>query len=1417
MHDWVVSTRRDAATGRALTESYTDADGVVHTHDTSDYRLAKFKMEFKNHFDMHYSLIYYVYTFFALMVDQRAKNMFLTYWGSLGKWQPWFYDNDTCFGINNEGQLVLDYYHEDTDLLEGANVYNGQNSVLWCNFRDAFPSEIKSTYQNLRSNSILNYDELVEQFITKGSDKWSESIYNEDADFKYISMLHSDNDASNLGQVRGTGEEHLQYFFENRLNYCDGKWYAADYADDYVALRIYTPNTWAGVEPNANITVTPYSHMYAGVRYKANGTLYQQRAEANDPVTFVAPNETFNDTETAIYGASQLSSLGDLSPLYCGSINVSKATKLTELIIGSSARGYSNLNLNDLSVGTNNLLKTINVRNCPKLTDPLVLSGCQNIEYIYAGGSGITGIELAPSGYVKVLELPATLSNLTLTNQPYIESLTLEGYDSIKTLWLENCPTINSLNLLHQARNVERARLTNVNWSYEDTSALYELIDRNIAGIDENGTNIEHMWIDGTCHITSLTGAEYKEIRELYPYLKLTYDTLTSQLVYMNEDGTVEIHRETITNKGNGVEDPVATGTIETPTKESTAQYNFTYSGWSLTPGGNADANALIDVEGDRTVYVAFDKELRSYTVNFYDGETTLYTETVFYGFNATYSTTPTPSNEYLEFRGWKPEPVNISGDLNCYAQWYDMREISDDWATIAAACNDGSYVDKYQIGAYKPVEINYEDGTSETIDFEIIAQDHDELADGECRWEPAVANMGFRFEYGCVVVYNNKIHGFNGSNHNCYDGVAWTNIDTAPFTANYNTAVVYNDKIHAFANAYHYTWDETNGWVEIGNLLVNNVRNGSAVVCNGCIHLFDGYGYQKSHCVYDGTSWTRLANTSNHVVGGNAVVFNDEIYIYDAGGSLYKYNGSGWDLKYEFGGNGSRHNIFVYDNNMYVKYDSKVYIYDGTVITETSFLPYKAIGYPSVVYRDELHQLGFYDTTIDYSIQAHWKYAGARFVYQAQLGEAARYGHWSMYNDTVYNVYNTSVNTLNMSTYKKEALPNLPKGNAGHGKIVEYNGRIHVFTCTHYTDESCYFHYVYDDENQTWVEQEKGPINNYGCNVIASDDRIYHFNTWNSSIRTYDDVNGWSEPLTKNVSFSNNSVTIHNGELHGIGGGSSKEIYRYSLTDSTFVKVCDLPYNLNGCTLLSLNNRLYCVGGTTTPNSVHEFDGEKWNLLTVDTRYYYANKDTIYSPSTMWVYRNKIYIIYTLGIITRLENPRAPLTFLAKNLLRDGAHWNATTKEYNGKKYYNAGGWQISDVRTHLNETVYASLPDELRNVISTVIKVSDTSPSDQNLVDVTDTLWLPSAEEMGASSSNASIKSGQGMAYPVFTDNTSRIRAKLDSASEIYSLRTTNIKSNIHIFGVKADGTIDSNILVALNNSNYKGPFGVLPGFCI
>jgi hypothetical protein len=98
MYRWVYSTCQDNATNAQLSSSYKDVDGVTHTRDTKEYRLAKFKTEFKDHFDMDFTLVYYLYTFVMLMCDQRAKNQFLTSWD--GKiWFPWLYDNDKNFFI----------------------------------------------------------------------------------------------------------------------------------------------------------------------------------------------------------------------------------------------------------------------------------------------------------------------------------------------------------------------------------------------------------------------------------------------------------------------------------------------------------------------------------------------------------------------------------------------------------------------------------------------------------------------------------------------------------------------------------------------------------------------------------------------------------------------------------------------------------------------------------------------------------------------------------------------------------------------------------------------------------------------------------------------------------------------------------------------------------------------------------------------------------------------------------------------------------------------------------------------------------------------------------------------------------------------------------------------------------------------
>jgi hypothetical protein len=127
---------------------------------------------------------------------------------------------------------------------------------------------------------------------------------------------------------------------------------------------------------------------------------------------------------------------------------------------------------------------------------------------------------------------------------------------------------------------------------------------------------------------------------------------------------------------GDACYDPVITGKLGTPTKESTPQYYYTYDGWSLTEGGTEDENALSSVTSDRTVYAAFIANTRYYTVRFFDGETILKTESVAYGEKAT---PPDAFKDGYFLVGWGTDDFTITQDADFYSEW----EIDQGWAVM--------------------------------------------------------------------------------------------------------------------------------------------------------------------------------------------------------------------------------------------------------------------------------------------------------------------------------------------------------------------------------------------------------------------------------------------------------------------------------------------------------------------------------------------------------------------------------------------------------------------------------------------------------------------------------------------------------------------------------------------------------------
>lgn len=178
---------------------------------------------------------------------------------------------------------------------------------------------------------------------------------------------------------------------------------------------------------------------------------------------------------------------------------------------------------------------------------------------------------------------------------------------------------------------------------------------------------------------------------------------------------------------GDDCVDVLAKGFIETPTKESTAQTDYTYSGWSLTNGGAA-SNVLGAVTENRTVYAAYTESVRRYTISYYDGDTLLKTESLPYGTTPSYS----PAKNGYTFTGWTPEAAAVTGDASYYANWiekYDFASLT--WAQISEISESGEADKAFELGAKKT--FSYKLGTSNyTGVAEIVGFNHDDRADGQ-------------------------------------------------------------------------------------------------------------------------------------------------------------------------------------------------------------------------------------------------------------------------------------------------------------------------------------------------------------------------------------------------------------------------------------------------------------------------------------------------------------------------------------------------------------------------------------------------------------------------------------------------------------------------------------------------------------
>lgn len=609
----------------------------------------EFVRDFEQHFHKDYTLRYYLIVMVCGMVDNLGKNMMLDTWDNK-IWMPRFYDCDTICSYDNSGDIKFDV---DIEMEQGY--WNTSSSRLWTRIRDLMHDDLVAKYNDMRKNG-LSYESLMRCFYDEQIAKIPQKYYNMDFDVKYAPFGDS-----YMGMAHGDGYQHLKRWLKKRLIFCDTLFdYAPSYNNDVLTIRANTTKQMI-------LNIETYTPLYQHLSWY-NGQMDKKKIDGKTSVSFTGIAMAATDQEVLIYGGSNIKRITGIKSMNPNQMLIGYATKLASLN-ASDCPLLDNINSNGANLSPHIYLSDLDLSNCTQLTGALRIDNSQLIRSIDVSGTGITALQLPTSlRNLESLTLTNTIEEITLRDAPLLTGFTIPT--NIRYLHMDNVPsltefsgsgTYNNLETLildgltidpiekivANAKNIKNIRLTNLNVKCIATNVLKLL---NLNGVDIFGNTIPlSEAVTGKIKIAQCSIEIEQQLKTALP--NVTFEVVGGYLnsftvTFIDGDGNT-LYTTTAVENG----EVVYVG--PTPTKTSTAQYNYEFSGWD---------QSLKPILGNTTITARFNSILRYYTVTFYDGiaHDTIKTVSIAYGQTAKSSAPDLPSTSNI----WIPAlSTTITGD----------------------------------------------------------------------------------------------------------------------------------------------------------------------------------------------------------------------------------------------------------------------------------------------------------------------------------------------------------------------------------------------------------------------------------------------------------------------------------------------------------------------------------------------------------------------------------------------------------------------------------------------------------------------------------------------------------------------------------------------------------------------------------
>lgn len=569
--------------------------------------------------------------------------------------------------LNNYGASVYRHGYEDTDVLDGTTeeVFRESKSTIFCRIRDLFVDDLKTLYNTLESKGAWNAESFLSE-IEAWQNEFPEELWRLDIDRKDIrtfneSFINGAGDPQYLkNMANGKMKYRVKQWERGQEAYMASKYQSSLAASDNAVLRCTVPEGNLVVPTNYKLKLTPYDYMYLNVKY---GTQEPIQVRGIPGVQYEIPFDGDSVDIIDIYSVSRIQDLGDLSSTYPATVDTSKATRLKELHIGNSTEGYDNPSLTTMTLGANYLLEVLNVENVSGLTQSLNLSALNNLRELYAHGTNASGVTFANGGEIEIAELPP-INSMTMRNLLYLTNLDITSLDKLTTLTIENCDTVDVKAMLESAPNVNRVRITDIDWILTDTTLLERIY--NMSGLDKNGYNTERAVLTGYVHVPVIRQQQLADYQSAWSDLEITYDTLIEQfaVTFVNADEDNTVLEVQYVDKGEDAIDPATRENNPiSPTIKSTISHDYTFSKWDVS---------LKSIFSDRTITAVYTESLRKYQIKYVSKGTVMegYPKEGYYGDNIIYTgKTPTYTGEesgykYYLFNRWDKSGF-LTGDFD--------------------------------------------------------------------------------------------------------------------------------------------------------------------------------------------------------------------------------------------------------------------------------------------------------------------------------------------------------------------------------------------------------------------------------------------------------------------------------------------------------------------------------------------------------------------------------------------------------------------------------------------------------------------------------------------------------------------------------------------------------------------------------